>query len=100
MIELRGESVADAFVFLHEVGHTMGAVQVSAPHSTGDGHCDTAVDVMCSSAAGGTVCPQLPEGRFTFDCEGGDYYEVGPAPGSYLATHWNTAESGWLSKPG
>ena len=37
MVELRGSTAADAFVFLHEVGHTIGAVQASAPHSTGWG---------------------------------------------------------------
>ena len=109
MVEIRESSVTDAFVFLHEVGHTIGAVQVSAPHSTGAGHCYTSVDVMCSAdggswfVGGGTmesVCPQPPVGQFTFDCEGRDYYEVDPRPRSYLGTHWNTADSGWLTKPG
>lgn len=108
VVELRGSTAADAFVFLHEVGHTIGAVQVSAPHSTGWGHCYTTVDVMCSAdggpwfVGGGTmvsVCAQPPVGQFTFDCEGGDYYEVDPAPGSFLARHWNTADSGWLTRP-
>jgi hypothetical protein len=46
-----------------------------------------------------SVCAQPPVGQFTFDCEGGDYYEVDPAPGSFLARHWNTADSGWLTRP-
>ena len=108
MVELRGDTNADAFVFLHEVGHTIGAVQVSAPHSTGAGHCYTSVDVMCSFDGGSyfvgggamkAVCPQPPVGEFTFDCNGRDYYELDPAPGSYLARHWNTSESGWLTRP-
>lgn len=107
MVELR-DTVADAFVFMHEVGHTLGAVQVSAPHSTGAGHCYTLVDVMCSFDGGSWftgggemewVCPQPPEGAFTFDCERGDYYDLHPEPGSYLANHWNTADSDWLTKP-
>jgi hypothetical protein len=109
MVEISGSTAADAFVFLHEVGHTIGAVQVSAPHSTGAGHCYTSVDVMCSFdggpwfVGGGTmvlVCAQPPVGQFTFDCQGDDYYEVDPAPGSFLANHWNTADSGWLTRPG
>jgi hypothetical protein len=108
MIELSGSSVTEAFRFMHEVGHTIGAVQLSAPHTTGLGHCYTNVDVMCSFdggpwfTQGGTmenVCSQPPEGEFTFDCEGGDYYELGPAKGSYLAKHWNTAASDWLTRP-
>ena len=57
------------------------------------GHCYTSVDVMCSAdggpwfVGGGTmvsVCAQPPVRQVTFNCEGGDYYEVDPAPGSFL----------------
>jgi hypothetical protein len=109
MVEINvGSQFAGAFVFLHEVGHTIGAVPLSAPHSTLAGHCYTAVDVMCYQdggpwfTSGGTmtsVCAAKPEGQFTFDCQGGDYYEVDPAPGGFLASHWNTADSGWLTNP-
>jgi hypothetical protein len=109
MVEIGGSPETAAYVFLHEVGHTLGAVQHSAPHSSGAGHCYTGLDVMCYAdggpwfTGGGTlqsVCPPMPDGQRPFDCEGGDYYELDPAPGSYLDEHWNTADSGWLTRPG
>ena len=108
MVEIDGSSVTEAFRFFHEVGHTLGAVQISAPHSTGWGHCYTSVDVMCSwdggpwFTGGGdmeSVCQQPPAGEFIFDCGGRDYYELQPAPGTWLAKHWNTSDSGWLTRP-
>jgi hypothetical protein len=107
MVEIRDDPVAEAFVFMHEVGHTIGAVQISAPHSTGWGHCYTSVDVMCSFDGGPwftgggamqSVCTQPPVGEFIFDCEGRDYYDPHPPRGSYLAKHWNTSDSGWLTR--
>lgn len=109
MVEISGSAWLGAYVFLHEVGHTLGAVQHSAPHTSGAGHCYEAYDVMCYPDGGPwfdgggpmvDTCDAMPDGQYTFDCEGGDYYEVDPAPGSYLAGAWNTADSGWLTKPG
>ena len=109
MVEIGGSTATGAYVFLHEVGHTLGAVQDSAPHSSGAGHCYTGYDVMCYADGGpwfdggGTmesVCPPMTDRQRPFDCEGGDYYEVDPASGSYLDEHWNTADSGWLTRPG
>jgi hypothetical protein len=78
---------------LHEMSHTIGAVQLSAPHSTGAAHCYDGLDVMCYNDGGFawrpmTVCQQL-----SYDCGGDDYYNPSPSPGSYLATHWNLASS-------
>jgi hypothetical protein len=107
MVEIGGSPFSGAYVFLHEVGHTLGAVQHSAPHSSGAGHCYTSADVLCYSDGGpwfdggGTmqsVCAVMPDGQYPFDCGGGDYYEVDP--GGYLASHWNTADSAWLTNPG
>lgn len=77
---------------LHEAGHNMGAVQNSAANSSGAGHCNDGWDIMCyddngpTSAYNQTVCAQEQ-----FDCNADDYYHPSPAPGSYLATHWNLA---------
>ncbi|QWC85015.1 hypothetical protein KLP28_16000 [Nocardioidaceae bacterium] len=85
---------------LHELLHTMGALQDSAPNSSGSGHCSDAADVMCydDSASGGgaprQVCPE--QQRWQLDCGRDDYFNTAPAPGSYLATHWNLASSSFL----
>jgi hypothetical protein len=68
---------------MHEVGHVLGAVQKSAPHSDGNAHCSDSDDLMCHTGDG-------------FDPDGDDYYNPNPVPGSYLATHWNVASSRFL----
>jgi hypothetical protein len=109
MVKIAGSISSGAYIFLHEVGHTLGAVQLSAPHTSGAGHCYEADDVMCYPDGGPwfdgggamvDTCDPMPDGQHPFDCDGGDYYEVDPVPGSYLAGAWNTADSGWLTKPG
>jgi hypothetical protein len=105
------------FDALHELGHALGAVQCSAPHSScpkgelGHHHCYEEFDVMCYDDGGsyftgrdgvaGTSDDRAP--RVTcrsntpagdqWDCGKDDYFNVEPAPGSYLDTHWNVARS-------
>jgi hypothetical protein len=96
-----------AGIWQHEVGHNLGAVQDSSPHTSGAGHCYEAYDVMCYDdggpwfqGGGGIValCPSaMPDGQEIFDCNGDDYYATDPAVGSYLVDHWNLASSRWLS---
>jgi hypothetical protein len=96
--------------FLHEASHAIGAVSYAAPHSTGAGHCTYVADIMCYADGGPTGavadlvghCGQLPEGGFggltaRFDCSGDDYFNPAPAPGSYLADHWNTYNSEFMA---
>ena len=90
-------------IMLHEYSHTLGAVQPSAPHSTGDGT-DTGQckdeppteqkgnDIMCKSDKSGTVFGDACKDSFLvfhYDCNNDDYFNPRPTPGSYLATHWN-----------
>jgi hypothetical protein len=103
-----------AHTALHESLHSMGAVQQTAPHSSGfgvaprynSGHCYDNKDIMCyndgaSYFAGGgqlqLICPNQSD--WWVDCQKDDYYDPTPSAGSYLATHWNVAESVWLTTP-
>ncbi|MCW2973369.1 MAG: Chitinase precursor [Thermoleophilia bacterium] len=86
-------------VMVHELSHTMGAVADSAPHASGYGHCNDGLDVMCYADGG-------PTSRYgesscstkVLDCNRDDYFNPAPAPGSYLANHWNMAGAAnrWL----
>lgn len=87
----------DAGTMIHELGHTMGAVQYSAPHTSGGAHCIDEWDVMCYSdspykPAMRTLCAEGAQ-DFRLDCNDDDYFSAQPAAGSYLDTHWNTARS-------
>ena len=90
---------------LHEMSHNLGAVQESAPHSSGYGHCWDGHDVMCYYPDGPDPrhvmtyeCPSIAgvmnQG---YDCGNDDYFNVAPASGSYLATHWNLYDDVFLA---
>ena len=90
----------EAQAVAHEHMHMLGGVQNSAPHSSGGSHCVDEYDVMCYSDA-----PNRPTMQYLcndsahnnrFDCNHDDYFHTSPAAGSYLATHWNTANNQFL----
>ena len=86
------------WVTAHELTHAMGAVNSSAPHyntAISPGHCSDGDDVMCRDSPG-SVCPRSLTGLL--DCNGDDYFNPNPPAGSYLRTHWNTANNRFLAR--
>ncbi len=92
-----GHSVA-----AHELVHNLGGVLSAAPNATPNGHCSDESDLMCYNDGSGiamrTVCASSQEQLL--DCRGDDYFNTAPAPGNFLATNWNTANSSFLDTPG
>jgi hypothetical protein len=87
-----GQSKAE--VEVHELFHTLGAVQLSAPHSDGAGHCTDTPSVMCPARGVAPTETQCADTAVeVLDCGMDDYWNPAPATGSYLATHDNVADS-------
>jgi hypothetical protein len=84
----------------HELFHMLGAVDAAAPNSTGHGHCTDEFDIMCYEDSAHSEMRQVCGGEWDqlLDCNGDDYFNPSPAPGSYLATHWNTYNSRFLAR--
>lgn len=80
----------------HELLHTMGAVQQSAPNSTVAGHCTDEIDVMCYKDTATTMTRQVCTRAGQVDCNNNDYFHPNPKAGSYLDTKWNVARSRYL----
>jgi hypothetical protein len=92
-----GNGSGEHSVEAHEIVHTLGAVNRSAPHSTASGHCWDESDTMCYYDGGHAmvqVCPA--EREYLLDCSSDDYFSTFPDPGSYLDSHWNAADSRFL----
>lgn len=93
----------DAHTAAHELMHTLGSVQRSAPHSTGYGHCWDEYDVMCyeddpRAPSMQVLCPGADIFEIRYDCQNDDYFAPLPVAGSYLDTHWNTADNWFLTQ--
>lgn len=89
-----------ALAEIHELTHLLGAVNLSAPNSNGlNAHCIDANDIMCYSVQGAKAmfarCTSPVE---LLDCGADDYFNARPTAGSYLSTHWNTANSRFLGE--
>lgn len=86
----------------HELTHTLGGVASGAPNGTPYGHCSDESDTLCYVDGPGVVMRQVcPASHETLlDCDHDDYYSTNPPAGSWLATHWNTANSRFLIASG
>ena len=83
-------------IWLHELGHNLGAVQNSAPRSTRAGHCIDGRDTMCY-ADGGSRAGEYTQNVCSvevFDCGKDDYFNLQPAPDTYLSRRWNLGSLG------
>ncbi|MCB1031856.1 MAG: fibronectin type III domain-containing protein, partial [Acidimicrobiales bacterium] len=91
-----------ADVAAHEMMHTLGAVQTTAPNATPNGHCTDESDLMCYVDGAGVVMRQIcpPSQESLLDCNNDDYFHVNPPAGNYLKNNWNTATSGFLDATG
>lgn len=96
---------AEPATMLHEITHNLGGVQLSAPNSTGNLHCNDERDVMCYPDGGPAgriqdiryLCPATgtPVAE-AYDCNRDDYFHPDPPAGSYLAANWNVYRSAFL----
>jgi hypothetical protein len=94
-------STSHRTTLLHEITHTLGGVQPTAPHGTANGHCSDLKDVMCYDDGGLKPGQTLVQSCTTvqYDCNGEDYFNAAPAAGSYLAANWNVYDSAFLCAP-
>ncbi len=84
---------------IHELLHLLGSVMTSAPNSNGFGHCKDDVDIMCYSEGGVQTYVRCASQFELLDCGADDYFNARPQVGTYLSTHWNTANSRFLGSP-
>lgn len=93
-----GDGSNQSSIEAHELLHTLGGVSPAAPHGTSQSHCFDESDTMCYADGGGRAMQQVCDRsrEYLLDCNVDDYYSTFPDPGSWLDTHWNSADSRFL----
>ncbi len=88
-------------VVAHEVTHTLGGVQPTAPNATPHGHCTDEYDLMCyvdgPDISTSVVCSDH-RAELLLDCNNDDYFHPDPPAGSWLYSHWNVADSSFVER--
>lgn len=84
---------------LHELGHTLGGTQQSAPRHDPQNswHPRDEHDVLAYGANTYEACGDSTKNH-RYDCDDNDYFDTSPVTNSYLVTHWNTARNKFLVK--
>jgi hypothetical protein len=99
----KGNCNPEDWIVAHELSHNLGAVQLTAPNSNGQGHCIDDGDRLCQDDGTGlltTVCTAA-DAEVQLDCNNDDYFHTNPPAGTYLDTNWNIANSDFLqAEPG
>jgi hypothetical protein len=113
----QGRDFWHSHVPLHELFHSMGAVQLGPENdpnvgAVAGGHCNGNIDVMCEPGLfGSEPCPpgqsepggaayETPVGD-PLDCHFDNYFDAQPEPGEWLSRNWNVAgpENPYLANP-
>lgn len=87
------------YVEPHELMHSLGTVMLTAPHHTKYYHCYDQHDIMCYDDGSGIAMRQVCTNSYSiwlYDCNHDDYFAPKPVAGTYIASHWNTANSSFL----
>jgi hypothetical protein len=106
------QNMIEAHELLHMLGGVLGFSSASQapPHATNGSHCTDESDRLCyaDGVPSGVFKPDGSRTSLTFpcpatheallDCGNDDYFHTSPPAGSWLATHWNTANSAWLAR--
>ena len=87
----------------HELMHSLGAVQDTAPYTTSEFHCRDNRDIMCYNDGGDTANPQIAPclrdiDWWRYDCRHDTYYSGANPTSGWLSNHWNTANSRFLTR--
>lgn len=93
-----GRGGTGALVETHELFHVLGSVLQSAPNEDGTAHCIDGPDIMCRQRSKNVLNADCLGPVEVLDCGKDDYFNPRPVAGSYLSSHWNTANSSFLQR--